>query len=295
MSSAFTPGFLPRCRPDPVPAIYPLPEYLAEGSRKADYEDTKAILQVPWMGVVTMSFSHYRHFYKALWGGLRPLFQSAELAERCVALRLKAEGLVAGLAPPSIIERLKATGYAPREIDAICDINTVFHIGNLPYVLMATYARLLLEGHELSTVTATMPFAGRHAPPSLAPFVLMEAHHADQPTRAIYDDVKAQPGLPLVNTDYRAFARWPSYFATAWQDLRSHLQTPGYEAIVRAMHEAVVQAALSLPNPGGLTSAILRDAARQEGSFDEVHRTVQLFQWLLPGLIINVAYFRAQL
>ena len=295
MVNAPTHAPLPRRRPQPIPAIYPLPEYLAEGGRKADYEDTKAILQVPWMGVVTMSFSHYRHFYKALWGGLRPLFQSNELAERCVALRLKAEGLIAALTPPPIVARLAASGYAPRELDAIRDINTVFHFGNVPYVLMATYARLLLEGHVLSRATATTPFRGRHAPPSTAPFVLMESHHADQPTRAIYDDVKAQLGLPLVNTDYRAFARWPSYFAAAWNDLRPHLQTPEYEAIVRAMHEAVVDAALSLPNPGGLTSAVLRQAAEQEGSFDEVHRTVQLFQWLLPGLIINVAYFRAQL
>lgn len=295
MTNALIAAHLSRRRPEPIPAIYPLPEYLAEGERKADYEDTKSILQVPWMGVVTMSFSHYRHFYKALWGGLRPLFQSAELAECCVALRLTAERLIAGLAPPSIIERLAATGFAPREIEAIRDINTVFHFGNVPYVLMATYARLLLEGHVLSRATATTPFRGRHAPPSTAPFVLMESHHADQPTRAIYDDVKAQLGLPLINTDYRAFARWPSYFAAAWHDLRVHLKTSEYEAIVTALHDAVVKAALSLPNPGGLTSAVLRDAAEQEGCFDEVHRTVQLFQWLLPGLITNVAYFRAQL
>ena len=32
---------LPRLRPEPIPAIHPLPEYLAGGLRKAWYEDMK--------------------------------------------------------------------------------------------------------------------------------------------------------------------------------------------------------------------------------------------------------------
>ena len=44
-----------RLRPDPMPAIHPLPEYLATGRRAEWYEETKKVLQVPWMGVVTMA------------------------------------------------------------------------------------------------------------------------------------------------------------------------------------------------------------------------------------------------
>ena len=45
---------LPRLKPDPIPAIKPLPEYRVEGMRKALYDDTRRVMQVPWMGVVTM-------------------------------------------------------------------------------------------------------------------------------------------------------------------------------------------------------------------------------------------------
>ncbi len=45
------------------------------------------------------------------------------------------------------------------------------------------------------------------------PYLLMEPHHLDEPTRAVYEDIKNILQLPFVNTDYRAFARWPSYFA----------------------------------------------------------------------------------
>ena len=60
---------LPRLTPDPIPAIHPLSEYGVEGTRKALYDDTKRVMQVPWVGVVTMAFAHYEHFYTALCTG----------------------------------------------------------------------------------------------------------------------------------------------------------------------------------------------------------------------------------
>ena len=41
---------------------------------------------------------------------------------------------------------------------------------------------------------------------------LMEVHHGDAPTATVYADIRATLDLPVVNTDYRALARWPSYF-----------------------------------------------------------------------------------
>ncbi len=58
---------LERVRPDPIPTIHPMPEYLASGQRAAWYEDTKLVLQVPWMGVVTMAYAHYPTFFGGLW------------------------------------------------------------------------------------------------------------------------------------------------------------------------------------------------------------------------------------
>jgi len=128
------------------------------------------------------------------------------------------------------------------------------------------------------------------------PFMLMEYHHADEPTRFVYEDIKATLQLPLVNTDYRAFARWPSYFALAWNDLRDKLGTSRHEEITRACHvRAAKLAAVELPNPGGLSSKALRQAAKADASLDEIIQVCRLFQWLIPGLITNVAYFRHQL
>lgn len=287
---------LPRRPPDWIPALFPLPEYLVDGDRKDDYDDTKTVLQVPWMGVVTMAFSHYRRFYRTLWPGARPAFQSAEFVDGASRVRADAERLAATLGSNCLLEPLRASGYAPVEIDQIRKLISVFHFGNVPYATLATMARALLEGHELAPKDASFaPFQGRHAPDVKVPFVLMEAHHAEGPTRALYKDIKEQLRLPFVNTDYRALARWPTYFTSAWHALRPHIQTPAYEHAVTEIHDLLVELSTKLPNPNGLTSAALRQAAVDDGSLDDIRRTVELFQWLLPGLILNVACFRAQL
>jgi hypothetical protein len=124
----------------------------------------------------------------------------------------------------------------------------------------------------------------------------MESHHADDPTRGVYQDVKTVLQLPFVNTDYRAFARWPSYFALAWKDLRQKAGSPGHESICQACHDRIAGlVAAQLPNPGGFSSQALRQAAESDAGLEEVLQVCRLFQWLIPGLIVNVAYFRHQL
>ena len=235
---------LPRLRPEPIPAIHPLPEHLAEGRRKAWYEDLKQVLQVPWMGVVTMAYSHYPTFYGTLWQGLRDLCASRPFVEVCLDNRAFVETEVGKLDPPPIGDRLGEIGYAPREIEKIRQIVEVFSHGNQPYVVLATVTRFLLEAGDMAGTTdpeMAPPYARRHAPAFDVPFVLMEPHHADQPTRDVYEDVKRVLNLPFVNTDYRALARWPSYWAMAWGDLRRVAGTPAHDAICQAFHDRCAQ------------------------------------------------------
>ncbi len=141
------------------------------------------------MGVVTMAYTHYPTFFGELWRGLRPLCRSRPFIEACMDLRAYAELRAAELGPGSLIEPLNALGYAQREIDAIRQMNTVFSHGNQLYVMIATVARHLLEVGDMKGKTDADIFEGRHAPEIHVPLVLMEPHHADEPTRAVYRDI----------------------------------------------------------------------------------------------------------
>lgn len=285
-----------REKPEPTPAVHPLPEYRAEGETKRRYEDMKSVLQVPWMGVVTMAFAHYPTFFDTLWDGWRQVCASEPFVAAARELRALAEERVADLSPPPIADRLDGLGYAPRELDAIREAIEVFSHGNQPYVLIAFAARLLLEGGALSDDgTAPAPFEGRHAPDVSVPFVMVERHHAMADLQAVYDDVMGTLRLPFVNSDYRMLARWPSYFALAWDDLKAVVATAGHEDICAAYHDRALALVGALPNPDGLTAKALREAAAADASVDEVLGVTRLFVHLLPGLVTNVAFFRAQL
>lgn len=284
---------LPRLKPDPIPAIHPVPEYAASGRLVDVYARTKRGLGVPWMGVVTMAFAHYRNFYECLWRAFEPVAQSGAFNDACEALRQTAEHEAAGFAQRPLIDILLARGYTAQDLDEIRACNEIFSDGNMPYVLMATRARMLLEGMEWpgnqATVSASRPNQVQPKP------ILIEPHHADDTLSRIYDDVRSTLGLPFVNTDYRAFARWPSYFTRAWATLKPTVQSAAYEPAVFRVHNTAISLAGNLPNPTGLTPRQLSNAAEEDASLDEVLAVVRLFQWLLPGLAVNVAALREQI
>ena len=289
---------LARLRPEPIPEIHPLPEYRAKGELRARYADVKEVLQVPWMGVVTMAYAHYPSFVGVLWAGLRELCLSRAYVAASRELRSLVEARVGALAPPPLAARLGAAGYGARELDEIRAMIEIFCHGNHVYFPLALITRLLLEGGAFGTTTtaaAAAPFEGRHAPAVEQPFLLMEAHHADAPTRTVYEDLKASLALPFVNTDYRALARWPSYFAMAWSDLKQIVGSPAHEAICQAYHERCLELIATLPNPAGLSAATLREAATADAPLDELIQSCRLFAYLIPGLTVNVAFFRHQL
>ena len=283
---------LPRCKPNPIPSVTAVPENLATGVLKDVYETTKSTLGVPWMGVVTMAFAHYPTFYRALWNGLAPVVRTREFVEACALLRAQAEEQATLLDPECILGWLHDAGYCEQEVADILACNEVFSAGNMPYLLIATRARLLLEDHTWPLAPGTPEL--RRSKTFDRP-ILIEPHHAMTDLAALFDDIRTTLALPFVNTDYRAFARWPSYFDRAWRDLRPRISGPAYEQHVTKVHQTAVQLVQSLPNPTGLTGAQLQKAAREDRQIGDAVEVVRLFQWLLPGLALNVAFFRQQL
>ncbi len=286
---------LRRIKPTPTPPIHPVPEIEAQGALLETYQNTKQVLQVPWMGVVTMAFAHYTQFYSVLWHGLRPLCASQQFDETCNTLRHEVEQLASTLPHRTLERELLSAGYATGEIDQIRDMIEVFSAGNMPYIMLATQARLLLENHSLSSNQSTNLVKKLPVNGPIPLLMLIEPHHGNTQLQELYEDIKTTLGLPFVNTDYRALARWPSYFDRAWQNLKPNIATDEYASVVTKVHKKAVQLALDLPNPGALTSDQLQTAAKRDASLDEVLDVVRLFQYLLPGLAVNVGFFRAQL
>ncbi len=242
-----------------------------------------------------MAFAHYPHFYSALWRGLRPLCASRQFDEACRALRGKVEYGISRFPRCALELELLSAGYAAEEINRIRALIEVFSNGNMPYLMLATLARLLLENHSLSIDPTVEPRVLSRSVEQDTSLLLMEPHHGNEQLKALFEDIKATLELPFVNTDYRALARWPSYLDLAWQDLKPQIRSTDYEALVSEIHATATKLALELPNPGALTSEKLQAAAMEDKALDEIRTVVRLFQYLLPGLVANIGFFRAQL
>ena len=288
-------NLFPRKKPFPVPKIQVTPEYMAKGRLKESYSSTKSAFDVPWMGVVAMAFAKYPHFYNTLWKYMYLLSKSNEFNNLCKKLVNISKRKAIELKPKSIIKKLKKIGYDEYEIKKINEVNKIFTIGNMPYLTMATIARILLEKGELLNRSSYKKNKHNKKSNNQKHLLLLEQHHADDSLKEVYKSIKSNLGLPFINTDYRAFARWPSYFIISWKYFLPTLLSQEYEKKVLEIHNFIIKESLLLPNPNKLTSIQIITAAKRDKKLNEIKKVVNLFQWLLPGLVTNVAFMREQI
>lgn len=285
-----------RRMPKPFPVIEPQWEYAAEPDLSILYDDYKTRLQVPWVGVVSMAYARYRRFFECWWSGLRDVVDTEPYVNLSLELRALVEELVLELDPPPIADRFSDLGYSEREIGNIRDIIEFLSHGNFIQIPAVFLARLLLENGEFNSGGAPpAKYPKRHAVACETPFVLIEPHHVLPDMSERYGDVMDRLRLPFVNTDYRALARWPTYFDLAWSDLRGHIGASGHERLARRMHDTIFDMVRNLPNPSNLDARTLIQAAQDDGDLQQILDTTRVFSHLLPGLTVNVAFFRHQL
>lgn len=281
-----------------IPRLHPIPEHRADPELAATYHDVKSVLGVPWAGVVIQALAHYRPFFDRAYAQLRPSL-ACHYAERVATdLRLLAwQSMVARFAIADQDAPLRDQGYSGRERDEIRNLLDVFDYGNPKYFLVATVVNEALHG--------AAPIGAAHPdPPDLLPrapvraggvATMLEEHHADADLRTLYADMKTTLGLPFVNSDYKAMARWPTYLALAWGRLKPNLDTEPYRNARHALNDACVQAAHAVPHPYRLHRGELASLGLSPPQIDELVEVTRLFQWLLSGLILNITYCKIAL
>lgn len=284
-------------RPDGNVTVRPVPEHRADAGLEPVYRDLKATFGVPWVGVITQAVAHYRPFFVEAWRQFQPSAASHYFESRCDAIRLSAwEEVECTFEIPSHAVRLTRLGYSDVEIDRIRATLDIFDYGNPKYLVFATaIQQSLCGGRRLGGGTGgnprdRMPRAPiRQTDPIPA---MVEEHHALDGLQAVYDDIKATLGLPFINSDYKAMARWPSYLDLAWKDLRPAIDSDAYVQMRQRIHEQALDAVEDLPYAFYVSKARAIAVGLSEEEACELMQVITLFQWLLSGLILNVTWFK---
>ncbi len=245
--------------PTTIPRLRPVPEHRAEPDLAALYHDAKAVLGVPWVGVVVQALAHYRPFFDRAYEHLRPSLLSHYTERIAAQLRLQAwQAIGERFSIADHASTLRARwGYSAAELAEIRRSLDVFDYGNPKYFLLATIV------HEALTSTEPIGTA-RPDPVDLLPrspvqatgvATMLEEHHVDEDLRALYEDIKTTLELPFVNSDYKAMARWPTYLTLAWHSLKSAVDTEPYRQARQTLHHACVHAAHHIPHAIHYTAA----------------------------------------
>lgn len=107
----------------------------------------------------------------------------------------------------------------------------------------------------------------------------------------VYRDIKQTLGVPIVNSDYQALARWSAFFMAGWEDIKLWRDRPEYQLLRQAVVQRAEEAASQLRPAVVIGEAEVRDLLDDREEFEQIRQTVQMFNDVLPELIIQDALF----
>jgi hypothetical protein len=272
------------------PALVIVQEEDAGAAVNECFEEITAALGFPVVSVIFRAFAKYPRFLRLQWDFLRPNALTQDFFDKTEVLRRHAQAEVkARLGVGDYRAALRLRGSSD---DAITEMRAVldFFLYCDPF--------LLLIASALQSGLAKRPLAGKpwayllpfHTNPTRFQEVrLVESEQASEAVRQVYREVSEQYCLPFVPTDFRALGRWPDLLLLAWEDWKTKMQAPAYAAAVRELNELSVALALDLPFAFALSRESLREAGFTPPQISDILATVDLFQGLLPALVIGVA------
>lgn len=265
----------------------------ASGRTLEIYKEIKSALGVPNVNLIFQAYGACPRFLELMWTMMRPVVATQEFFD--IADRLRAEAYTAThnyFSVPDLCEHIRAVHFSTGAQHELTDVVELFHYNN-PLLLLI--AAVQMQAFEDGPVHARTADAGSSHPVFTQRPVRITEDAAPPPIRRIYEDMKRTLGLPYVNTDYQAFARWPDFFQVYWNGLKPVLTSPLYGGSKHALQESALVFATELPNASQLSV----DHA-QEFGIDHAEMTVathitEEFLDALSGLLLNIAFAKIAL
>jgi len=266
--------------------IQPVKKAQAPLEIHACFADIQDKMGVPWPPANWRSYAMYPAVILLFWNFLKPMVASELFLRQALAITEYAYREVSGCYQPSYtladLDPLQRQ-WIQWELDA-------FEFGNPQLLIQQVLLSRALRG-ETGQDGSTEP---RHRPSAYRqPEIrMLDEQSVSMELQQVYQDIKQTLGLPVVNSDYQALAKWPEFFIPAWSDAKRWLQQPEYQRLRQQLTEMAEAAADRLQPAMRLTTKDLSDALNSPKDFGNLQQMVQMFTELLPGLILNDALFR---
>ncbi len=265
-----------------------VPESQAESRVAEIYREIKAALGLPHVNLLFQAYGAYPSFLELQWRAIQPMVRTAEFFN--AAERLRAEAYTRAhnyFSVPDFCAEVKEKQLTPGARQELAEIVELFHYNNpLLLLIVAALTRAFDEGpspQRQSSGAAGHPVF-EHKPVSVPEDTEIER------VKKIYEDMKRTLDLPFINSDYRAFGRFPDFLEAYWNAMKPALSSPFYAEHKRRLKESAIALAAELPVTPQLSIDQMQEAGFTHEEISTIVRITDQFLELIAGLVLSVCF-----
>jgi hypothetical protein len=215
----------------------------AQGRTREIYSELKQALGVPHINLVYQLLGGHPKFLELHWQAMRPAVDSAEFFDFAERVRADAYTRLHNyFAVPDLCAQIGELSSGARE--EVTEVVEVFQYTDALLLLILTAQ---LQAFD-APVGSPRPHETSPAHPRFRekPVVVNESS-ATPEQRKIFDDIRRTLSLGILNTEFRALARFPLFFSAYWAALKPAVQSPLYESMVLGIRESAWNLARDQP------------------------------------------------
>lgn len=264
--------------------LKPVDEYAATGETERVYHEIRQVLRVPGVNLVFRTLASFDDFFPMMWDAMRPNAETRVFEHAGDTLRKHA--VMAAQTFP-LVQVFDNIDLGPSQKYQIRAALRLYHYINPKLLLFVSAVRLALRG-ELAGGSGHD--AGerieRGVPQALYPMEMIEEEQADEEVSAVFEDIKETLKLPSINSDYRTLALWPSFLSAAWHQVKPIVERQDFQYAATTLQSESRNLARMLTLPVPLSRERIQEMS---GDLARIESTLDSFEELLPGLILNIA------
>src|SRR3954462_10191096 len=209
----------------------------ADGRIREIFELIKQSLGIPFVPVIYQALAAYPEFLEQHWRAFSQLTAAHQFFQLGSRLRGEAYTRMHNYFQiEDLCEPLTEMSFSSGAKHQLGDVIDLFNYVN-PLLLVIISAQLSAFEQPIGQSRNGQVGRAEH-PHFMERPVLIEEETASVPVKRVYQEIKRVLSLPVVNTDYRAFARWPDFLNEFWKALRRIVQAPSYHEQQRALCES---------------------------------------------------------
>jgi hypothetical protein len=251
------------------------------------FAEIKNSLGVPYVGLLFRAYGMHPAFLELIWQQIRPAVADAQFFAMSDRLRASAYTRVYSyFSVPDFCARgreMRLSSGALEELRSTVDL--IYYHNSLQLLLAA----VALQAFDRPVGRASpSPQAADH-PVFAARPVLIDEAAATPRILNIYDEIKRVLGAPIVNTDFRAFARFPEFLEEYWAVLRPMIASPMFSESQFGMQDTALASARDFPAPVDLRKERLENAGVDDDAIAAVIRATELFVKIFSSGLLNLA------